>query len=100
MLNLYLRYLQFEVADAVDQLDIAAKVAERFLAEIEGLGTPGTLFLAGTDPQILMSTSANIGPVLRMDYALRIRRAYALAEGISGGLIKEPLALLPPAVPP
>ena len=100
LLNLYLRYLQFEIADAVDQPDIAGKVAERFLVEIDGVGEPGTLLLTGTGPRILMSASADIGPALRMDYALRIRHAYPLVEGISKGLIKEPLALLPPQFRP
>ena len=96
LLNLYLRYLQFEIADAVDRPDIAGEVAERFLAEIDDIGEPGTLLLTATGPRILMSASADIGPALRMKYALSIRRAYPLAESISEGLIKEPLALLPP----
>jgi hypothetical protein len=100
LLNLYLRYLQFEIADAVDQLDIAGKVAERFLVEIDSIGEPGMLLLAAAGPRILMSASADVGAALRMDYALRIRRAYPLVESISGGLIKEPLALLPPQFRP
>ena len=93
LVDLYLRYLQFEIADAVDRPDIAGKVAERFLVEIDGIGEPGTLLLAAAGPRILMSASADIDPMLRMDYALRIRRAYPLVEEISDGLIKEPLAL-------
>jgi tetratricopeptide (TPR) repeat protein len=100
LLNLYLRYLQFEIADAVDMPDIAGKVAERFLVEIDSIGEPGTLLLTATGPRILLSASADIGPALRMDYAQRIRRAYPLVESISDGLIKEPLALLPPQFRP
>ena len=100
LLNLYLRYLQFEIADAVDQPDVAGKVAERFLVEIDSIGEPGTLLLTAAGPRILMSASADVGAALRLDYALRIRRAYPLVENISEGLIKEPLALLPPQFRP
>jgi tetratricopeptide (TPR) repeat protein len=100
LVGLYLRYLQFQIADAVDRSDIAGKVAERFLVEIDGMGEPGTLLLAAAGPGILMSVSADINPMLRMAYALRIRRAYPIVEEISDGLIREPLALLPPQFGP
>jgi hypothetical protein len=100
LVGLYLRYLQFQIADAVDRPDIAGKVAERFLVEVDGMGEPGTLLLASAGPRILMSVSADIDPPLRMAYALRIRRAYPLVEEISDGLIREPLALLPPQFGP
>src|SRR5260370_26561861 len=64
------------------------------------MGEPGTLLLTSAGPRILMSASADIDPMLRMDYALRIRRAYPLVEKISDGLIKEPLTLLPPQFGP
>jgi tetratricopeptide (TPR) repeat protein len=100
VVGLYLRFLQFEIADAVDKPDIAGKVAERFLVEIDSAGEPGTLLLTATGARILMSASADIGPALRMDYALRIRRAYPLVQSMSEGVIKEPLALLPPRFRP
>ncbi|MBX3497744.1 MAG: hypothetical protein KF769_16035, partial [Parvibaculum sp.] len=96
LVGLYLRYLQFQIADAVDKPDIAGKVAKRFLIEVDEMGDRGAIFLTSEGPRILMSDSADIGPELRMDYALRIRRAFPFAEKISKGLIKEPLALLPP----
>jgi hypothetical protein len=84
-----LRYLQFEIADAVDKPDIAGRVAERFLFEVDSIGEAGMLLFAATGPRILMSASADIGPALRMDYALRIRRAFPLVENISEGRVKE-----------
>jgi hypothetical protein len=60
------------------------------------MGEPGILFFAAVGPRILMSTSADVDPMLRMDYALRIRRAYPLVKSISEGRIEQPSALLPP----
>ena len=101
LVGLYLRYLQFEIADAVDQQDIAGKVAERLLVEVDNIGEAGTGHPHGdwsSNPD--GPDSADIGPALRMDYALRIRRAYPLIESISKGRIKEPSALLPPQFRP
>ena len=51
LVGLYLRHLQFEIADAVDRPDIAGKVAERFLVEVDGMGEAGTLLLAAAGPR-------------------------------------------------
>lgn len=95
VVGLYLRYLQFQIADAVDKPDIAGKVAERFLVEIDEAGEAGTLLLVSSGPGMLMSASAEIDPRLRMEYALRLRRAFPLVHEISDGQIMEPLTLLP-----
>jgi len=95
LVGLLLRFLQFRIADSVDKPDIAGKVAKRFLVEVDHMGEAGTLLLTSAGPSILMSASADIDPMLRMDYALRIRRAYSVAKEISDGVIREPLALLP-----
>ncbi len=96
LLNLYLRYLQFEIADAVDKPDIAGNVAERFMLEADDIGETGLLLLSAAGPRFVMSLSANIRPKLRVQYVLKIRSAIRLIETLFAGLIPDPRKLLPP----
>ena len=100
LVGAYLRFLQFQIADAVDKPEVAGDAAERFLIEINELGETGQLLLTSSGPRIMMSASARIDPALRLEYALRLRQAYPVAEQLSDGQISEPKTLLPPQFTP
>lgn len=97
----YLRLLQFEVADAVEQAEVAGRAAERLLVEIDDLPEElGALLTVVAGIKILAAEFAAIPPAVRLDYALRVRAAYRRAEELSNGEIAEPRQLLPPQFHP
>lgn len=97
LVGAYLRLLQFEVADAVEEADVAGRAAERLLVEIDELPEElGVLLTTIAGIKILTAEFAAIRPAVRLDYALRVRAAYSRAQKLSNGEIVEPKNLLPP----
>jgi GNAT superfamily N-acetyltransferase len=93
----YMRLVQFEIADAVEEPDVAGRVADRLLIEITELPTEvAALIMLTAGPKVLTASAANIGPALRLGYALRVRAAFPLAAKVSDGEIDEMRSLLPP----
>ncbi len=96
LVGVYLRLLQFEIADAVEQTEVAGRIAERLLEEIDELGGDTAVLLTTVAaPQVLMASSARLTPRLRLKYTLRLREAFPIAERLSDGQIHEKRSLLP-----
>lgn len=99
IVGLYLRALQFLVAAAVDKPDIAGATARRFLDEAEALGEPGMLMIVSAAPRMIMSSTADIDPGLRMRLVLALRESLPQYAEFLG---EDPLAKfeLPPEFSP
>ena len=93
----YLRLLQFQVADAVEQSEAAGRIAERLIIEINKLNdVPKALLMTAAASIVLMAGSASLSPSLRLSYAVHLRASWPLTEKLSDGDITEPRSLLPP----
>ncbi|MGQ2969377.1 MAG: hypothetical protein ACT6RF_11580 [Allorhizobium sp.] len=91
--GLYLRALQFQVADAVDKPDIAGAAARRFILEAEPLGDVRAMMMVTAAPRFLFSSSAHIGPSLRIEVALKIRECMPRAEELLGSDVMRAMTL-------
>lgn len=70
-----LRLLQFEVANAVEDDDIAARVAETLLSEIENIDHEELrlLYASISIPKMLLAEHVNLSPATQLNWALRLR---------------------------
>ncbi|TIN79755.1 hypothetical protein [Mesorhizobium sp.] len=95
---IFVRILQFAVADTLDQGDIASKAAVRLLAELdEQADDVKDLLTVPTAMRALMADT-KLPTALHVEYALRLRSAYPNAQKL--GLLAPPRTLLPPQLRP
>lgn len=93
----YLRVLQFDVADATQQADVAQDAALRLLTELDSLDEmPRALLTFTCCTRMVTSSEANIPPMLLLDYILRVRAAFPIVEQYLGDQVKNYRTLLPP----
>ena len=74
-LGAILRLLQFEVANAVEEKEIAGRVALRLMTEIDEIDVPELRLLQKSIaiPKILLAEHANIEPAKELELALHVR---------------------------
>jgi hypothetical protein len=74
-LGTMLRLLQFEVANAVEDSEIAERAAISLIAEIESISHFEFRLLANSIaiPKVLLAKNTNLNPALQLDWALRLR---------------------------
>ncbi len=87
-----LRLLQFEVADAMEQEKLAAKIATRLLVEIDQVPIDDIKSLLTTvaAQKVLMAKFGETSPEDRLEFALRFRREMPRVIAISGGSVADP----------
>jgi hypothetical protein len=76
-IGVMLRLLQFEVANAMEDVDAARRIAARLIVEIEGEQHEELrlLHISLAAPRILMAANVDILPAVQLDFALRLRAA-------------------------
>jgi hypothetical protein len=74
-LGAMLRLLQFEVANAVEEKEIAGRVALRLMTEINEIDVPELRLLQNSVavPKILLAEHANLEPAKELELALHVR---------------------------
>ena len=87
-LGAILRLLQFEVANAVEDDEVAGRVASRVLTEIDEIDVPELRLLQKSIaiPKLLLAEHANIRPAKQLELALDVRAA--VKEIVSGNYPK------------
>ncbi|ULJ73009.1 hypothetical protein [Rhizobium gallicum] len=92
-----LRLLQFEVADAGEQGELAAKIARRLMQEISALEYDDlrALMTHTSASKLLMAEFADIPPAERIAYALALRESEKRSVDLMEGAMPDPKSLLP-----
>ena len=92
----YLRVLQFDVAEATQQTEVARQAAARLLIELDDLDeVPRSLLTVTCGSKVAMSSEADIPPALLIDYIGRVRAAFPIAEKYLGTAVNNYRPLLP-----
>lgn len=97
-----LRLLQFEVADATEQSELAGTIARRLMEEVavvEHADLRAMMVLIATS-KFLMAEFAEIPPTERVSYALALRAAEPKTLELAGDKTADPATLLPPQFKP
>lgn len=97
-----LRLLQFDVADAVEDGALAAKIARRLIQEIATIEHPDLVALTThiATTRILMADFAEITAAERISYALALRTIQLQVRTIADESLPDPATLLPPQFKP
>lgn len=97
-----LRLLQFEVADAMEEGELAGKIAHRLIAEIATLGHPDLIALTThiSMSKFLMAEFAEFSPADRISFALALRAVEPKVRGLADDVLPDPASILPPQFKP
>ena len=97
-----LRLLQFDVADAVEDGALAAKIARRLIQEITAIEHQDLVALIThiATTRILMAEFAEITAAERISYALTLRTVQPQVRTIADDSLPDPATLLPPQFKP
>lgn len=94
----FVRVLQFVVADALDDADAAAGAGRRLQIELDALGSMARSVISVTTAMQVLMAESPLPAKVHIDFALRLREAMPVFIGLSDGESVIGPAALPPAL--